>query len=259
MSEASRGHAARRAGLVSVVTVDRSATEGLTGALRSHRIRIILTELPPAAALRENLCMARLIAIGFWADYSHPSWPDPRELVNHDADERERREVADYLDRGTKVQVYRGWSYCRICGYDRNGDADLSDGTYLWPEGLAHYVREHQVQLPGQFTAHIAARLAELRRAETDMEWWVGQYPSRISVVRLVAEDGAPPISTERWQEVSALILEQQPARSVWREWPPAIRIASYGGTEVAPGLLADVGRLTGTTLRVAPHEVNGQ
>jgi len=205
--------------------------------------------------------MARLIAVGFWADYAHPLWPDPRELVNRDADERERREVAGYLDRGIVIEVYRGWSHCRICGYDRNGHADLSDGTYLWPEGLAHYVREHQVQLPGQFTAHIAARLGELRGAETDEEWWAGQYPSRVSVVRLVPEVGAPPISAERWQAVSAPILELQPARSVWPEGlpPRAIRIASYAGTEVAPGLLADVGRLTGTTLRVAPHEENGQ
>jgi hypothetical protein len=200
--------------------------------------------------------MTRLIAVGLWADYAHPSWPDPRELVNRDADDRERREVADYLDRGIVIEVSRGWSHCRICGYDRNGHADLSDGTYLWPEGLAHYVREHRVQLPGQFTAHIAARLTELRGAGTYEEWWAGLYASGITVVRLVAEDGAPPVSTERWPAVRALILELQPARSAWPEgFPPrAIQIASHGGTEVAPGLLAEVGRLTGTTLRVAPH-----
>jgi len=123
--------------------------------------------------------MTQLIAIGFWADYTHPSWPDPRELVNRNTDECERREVADYLDRGLVIQVYRGWSYCRICGYDRNGHADLSDGTYLWPEGLAHYVREHHVQLPGQFTTHIATRLAELRSARTDEEWWVSFFAGK--------------------------------------------------------------------------------
>jgi len=40
--------------------------------------------------------MTRLIAVGFWADYAHPSWPDPRELVVLNTDERERLEVADY-------------------------------------------------------------------------------------------------------------------------------------------------------------------
>ena len=110
--------------------------------------------------------MAPLIAIGFWADYSHPYWPHPRELVNGDADEREREELAGYLDRGIIVAVYRGWSDCRICGYNQNGHADLSDGAYLWPEGLAHYIREHQVWLPRQFTTHVATRLAESRGAE---------------------------------------------------------------------------------------------
>jgi hypothetical protein len=111
--------------------------------------------------VRDNLRMTRLIAVGFWADYAHPSWPDPRELVVLNTDERERLEVADYLDRGIVVEVYRGWSDCRICGSDRNGHADLTDGTYRWPEGLSHYVREHQVRLPRQFTAHVATRLAE--------------------------------------------------------------------------------------------------
>ena len=57
------------------------------------------------------------------------------------------------------------------------------------------------------------------------------------------------------------MILELQPARSVWPEdLPPrAIRIASCGEAEVAPGLLAEVGRLTGTTLRVALHVENDQ
>lgn len=99
--------------------------------------------------------MTRLIAIGFWADHQHPDWPDPRGLIAPDRDEDESREVAAYLDRGTMVQVWRGWSHCRICGHGQNGHADLTDGTYLWPEGLAHYVREHQVQLPRRFTDHI--------------------------------------------------------------------------------------------------------
>lgn len=120
--------------------------------------------------MRENLRMTRLIAIGFWADYQHPLWPDPRDLVDRgtETDESERREVADYLDRGIVIEVYRGWSHCRICGYDRNGHTDLSDGTYLWPEGLAHYVREHHVQLPAQGRAGAGPGLA--RPVDGDVE-----------------------------------------------------------------------------------------
>ena len=119
--------------------------------------------------------MAQLIAIGFWTDRKHPSWPGQQEFIDPDLDEAESRQVARYLDQGTIVRVWRGWSHCRICGYDRNGDSDLSDGTYLWPEGLAHYVREHHLQLPAQFTAHVAARVHELQNARVDELWWSQQ------------------------------------------------------------------------------------
>jgi hypothetical protein len=81
--------------------------------------------------------MTQLIAIGFWADHKDPSWPDPPEFTAPDLDQAKSRQAACYLDQGTVVHVWRGWSQCRICGYDRNGNSDLSNGTYLWPEGLA--------------------------------------------------------------------------------------------------------------------------
>ena len=59
----------------------------------------------------------------------------------------EQRVVAQYLQAGTPVLWYQGWSTCRICGQE-NGDAELTDGEFLWPEGLAHYVEAHEVRLP---------------------------------------------------------------------------------------------------------------
>jgi hypothetical protein len=122
--------------------------------------------------------MTQLIAVGFWVDDRHPDWPDPHELIAPDLSQDESREVASYLDRGIVVQLWRGWSHCRICD-DKNGHADLTDGTYLWPEGLAHYVREHHVRLPSRFTAHVTARLHELRNAEIDELWWSEQRGKR--------------------------------------------------------------------------------
>ena len=37
------------------------------------------------------------------------------------------------------------------------GTQDLTDGTWVWPEGLAHYVRVHGIALPDEFVAHMAA------------------------------------------------------------------------------------------------------
>jgi hypothetical protein len=72
--------------------------------------------------------------------------------------------------------------------------------------------------------------------------------------VRLVADDGAPPIDLEQWEAARFWILELQPARSARLEGDPprAIRIEAYGDApDVAPALLAHVERLTKTSLRV--------
>ena len=35
------------------------------------------------------------------------------------------------------------------------GRSDMTDGVYVWPEGLAHYVEHHNVRLPHQFVQYV--------------------------------------------------------------------------------------------------------
>jgi hypothetical protein len=35
------------------------------------------------------------------------------------------------------------------------GSTDRNDGTFVWPEGLLHYVERHDVRLPAAFVAHV--------------------------------------------------------------------------------------------------------
>ena len=58
-----------------------------------------------------------------------------------------------------------------------NGNLDLTDGVYLWPEGLAHYVREHDVRLPDEFTEHVRRRKALNDSITVDETWWRGAAP----------------------------------------------------------------------------------
>ena len=46
------------------------------------------------------------------------------------------------------------------------GCCTLTDGTYVWPEGLAHYVSEHAVRPPEDFIKHALANLRALRSAQ---------------------------------------------------------------------------------------------
>jgi hypothetical protein len=127
----------------------------------------------------------RVRLIGYWREELDDRWPDPRDLVDETWDERERGLVAAYLEEGLRPWACAGYSHCRFCG-KTNGCAEVTDGVYLWPEGLAHYVREHSVRLPDDVLEYIKQGRNELasldepaRRArqtfaawEVDREWW---------------------------------------------------------------------------------------
>jgi hypothetical protein len=81
--------------------------------------------------------------------------------------------VLNYLEHGMRAEQYRGYSWCRICGFEDNGSAEFTDGTYIWPTGLAHYVDKHSVRLPAEFLAHVDAQIAAMRGAAIDDSWWI--------------------------------------------------------------------------------------
>jgi hypothetical protein len=113
-----------------------------------------------------------LILIGYWRAKDAAHWPDPVDFIDSTWDVDERDIVVDHLSRGFVVRAYMGYSPCRICGRD-NGALELSDGIYVWPEGLAHYLADHGVRPPEQFVAHALA-MAEAfgETAGRDESWW---------------------------------------------------------------------------------------
>jgi hypothetical protein len=80
-----------------------------------------------------------LILIGYWRSETHPEWPDPADLVDPQWDAQERHMVTMYLASGTIARTYMGFSPCRLCGR-QNGSLEYTDGEFIWPEGLAHYL-----------------------------------------------------------------------------------------------------------------------
>lgn len=113
----------------------------------------------------------RLTRIGYWSSNPDDGWPDAKAFVDlsWNADERER--VVAHLRHGILARAYLGHSNCRICGKS-NGSTELTDGTYLWPAGLAHYVEEHGVRLPVDFVRHVELTARCFDDAEVDDEWW---------------------------------------------------------------------------------------
>jgi hypothetical protein len=109
--------------------------------------------------------------IGYWEGPSEPGWPRVEDFVDRDWDEMERDIVASYLEEGFVPWVECGMSECRFCGA-ANGSAERSDGVYVWPEGLAHYVREHGVRPPVSVIRHIVGRFLEMHPQREDSIWW---------------------------------------------------------------------------------------
>ncbi len=92
--------------------------------------------------------------VGFWFSPSETDLPKPKDFIDLNWDETEKQIVLNHInDRKLMRTAYRGSSQCRIC-HCMNGSEDITDGTYVWPSGFAHYITEHGVKPPKDFIAH---------------------------------------------------------------------------------------------------------
>lgn len=116
--------------------------------------------------------MESLRVIGYWRNQAHPEYPDPHDFVDEAWDAVERNAVGAYLTSGVMPWAGMGVSPCRMCA-GSNGSAEYSDGVYVWPEGLAHYVEDHFVRLPREVEQHILDRMTRYEEPTLDLDWWV--------------------------------------------------------------------------------------
>jgi hypothetical protein len=111
-----------------------------------------------------------LTAVGYWiTSLNDDSLFPPQEFVRTSPSAG----VASYLRSGETYEQYRGHSWCRFgCGipHDEMGSRDLTDGTWVWPEGLAHYVESHSVNLPPRFLDHIASSVGTIANLRSQDE-----------------------------------------------------------------------------------------
>jgi hypothetical protein len=105
---------------------------------------------------RKNEPTDDLQPVGFWYSEREPWLPHPRKSVAPRWSDSQRTAVIDYLLRPEDVVHYMGLSPCRMC--DRLvGSREFTDGTWVWPEGLVHYLDVHQVRPPADFVAWVLA------------------------------------------------------------------------------------------------------
>lgn len=111
--------------------------------------------------------LLELRAVGYWREPGSLSsdLPDPRDYVDRSWDEQERDLVIAYLRAGHVFEEWRGISVCRYgndCWTPRSkmGSKCLYDSSFIWPEGLPHYLERHGVRPPDEFVQHALAQIA---------------------------------------------------------------------------------------------------
>lgn len=80
------------------------------------------------------------------------------DWVDEETDPQATRRVAHYLQAAPVVMAAQAANEtCDICGSEiGNSSAWKSDGAWVWPEGLEHYVSSHAVRVPDSFYRHMA-------------------------------------------------------------------------------------------------------
>jgi len=134
----------------------RPLGKGVTRCWNAPCDYVIPRAVPPTSRLR-------LETIGYWKSSEEVDWhcPDPRSLVKPGWLAKERDKLLGYLGSGIIAASYWGRDWCRFqCGVTDQeiGSTTLTDGTWAWPFGLAHYVDRHDVILPEEFIEHCMSR-----------------------------------------------------------------------------------------------------
>ena len=145
-----------------------------------------------------------------------PGRPDPRQhVVRGWSQQPAAQQLADYLRAGYIESYEMGYSHCRFAPASSAGSAGgggaccaagpraemgclaLTDGEFVWPEGLAHYIEAHSVRPPGEAGAALlvrdhavqvrdGGRLLELETAADDRGRVIGRQGRVAKAMRAV-------------------------------------------------------------------------
>lgn len=82
---------------------------------------------------------------GFWYSKYEPLLPKPIENEKPWKGKKEFVAALKAKQARLRPNRYKGWSTCRICKCN-NGSTEFTYHGWRWPEGLTHYVEEHNVR-----------------------------------------------------------------------------------------------------------------
>lgn len=166
-----------------------------------------------------------LLEVGTWASAEQPDLPDIAGFVVPYADGGTRSRLAAWLGRGELITPGLAPEWCRFRCPVRYLSSNLrSDGVYVWPEALLHYVTVHDVWLPQEVVAHaLTGRPRPLLTTQTvDSSWWRAQPPLEKAGR---AAFHTPGLGGSVWFERLDSVLGVQALRWLQRHFPRAGRM----------------------------------
>lgn len=97
-----------------------------------------------------------MIFEGFWKSRTEPDLPMPVELTEPWGGQSDFLIDLEEVESHAEFDQYRGLSGCRICQC-LNGSREYKTPGARWPQGLKHYISEHNVKPSETFQAYITA------------------------------------------------------------------------------------------------------
>jgi hypothetical protein len=122
--------------------------------------------------------------IGYWHSLYEPDFPDPASFIDKTWEQSIKKEILTYLRNGYRTPVINlGSSWCRFrCGMNSLGSSEFTDGNFVWPEGLEHYIEYHDIKLPQNAIEEMLSghkksiiKLDEEAFLNIDANWWKQQ------------------------------------------------------------------------------------
>lgn len=193
--------------------------------------------------------------IGYWmADLRDDrDLPLPQELIGSwPADLRAA--VCAYLAKGEVFEVYRGLTSCRLgcrMEYHEMWCREFTDGEWVWPEGLLHYVERHDVILPEEFVRDATSGKTPLAAVSNDgvsLECWVewsrnhrsATIRKQIDVARAAADAASGEMFSRLMDEAIAGVLLKEAEGSEKCVYAACERRALVGRAICARHLVGD-------------------
>jgi hypothetical protein len=152
----------------------------------------------PNATVRPTVDDPMLRRIGYWKECLRDDYPFAQEL-RAEYTPGLADKLATYLESGKLFDGYLGDSWCRFGCPGDNGSTEVTDGVWVWPTGLVHYIRHHPVALPADFLRDAtsmnspasAFRWPPALVQRADDSYWIGWARTyRASTLNAMLEEG---------------------------------------------------------------------